>query len=71
MKPYNIILSLLFFCSIAGAQEKAINQAINGYDYERAIQLIGKEKYSTELEIIKAKCYKNLLQFDKAAKILE
>ena len=57
-----------FRISIAGAQEKAINQAINRYDYEQAIHLINKEKYSAELELIKAKCYKNLLQFDKATK---
>jgi len=71
MKLYNTILFLLFFCAITVAQEKAIHQAINRYDYEQAIHLINKEKYSTELELIKAKCYKNLLQFDKATKTLE
>lgn len=68
MKLYNTILFLLFFCAITVAQEKAIHQAINRYDYEQAIHLINKEKYSTELELIKAKCYKICFNLTKPQK---
>lgn len=61
----------MLFCIVAIAQERSINQAINRYDYEQAIRLITKEKPSIELEILKAKCYKNILKYDVASAILE
>ncbi|MCE5331040.1 MAG: hypothetical protein LLF95_02745 [Bacteroidales bacterium] len=56
---------------LVSAQDNAILNALNQYDYQLAIQLMNKEKKSPELEILKAKCYKNLLKYGAATAILE
>lgn len=68
----NILITIcLFYAIINNAQDKTINSAINKYDYRQAIILINKEKATSEMNILKAKCYKNLLNYDAAIEILK
>jgi len=53
------------------AQNSAIQNALKNFDYEQAIKLISKEKRTPELDLLKAKCYKNIAQYDDAINILE
>lgn len=65
------VLLCLFLPLLVSAQENAILNALNRYDYQLAIQLINKEKQNPELDILKAKYYKNLLKYNAATTILE
>jgi tetratricopeptide (TPR) repeat protein len=67
------ILTALFLCgSLAlSAQSNAIQNAMKNYDYELAIKLISKERKTPEMDLLKAKCYKNISKFVEAIKILE
>lgn len=62
---------LLCFSLILSAQNSAIQNAVKNYDYETAIKLLSKEKKSTELDFLKAKCYKNLTRYNEAILLLE
>jgi len=65
------IVFLLYLPTILQAQTNAIQNALKNYDYELAIQLIQKEKKSSEMDFLKAKCYKNIAQYKYAIVLLE
>ena len=68
----NILFLIFIFCTlILQAQKKEINDALSRYDYKQAINLINKEKANSDLDILKAKCYKNLLNYHAAIQLLE
>jgi tetratricopeptide (TPR) repeat protein len=62
---------LLCFSLIASAQNSGIQNAMKNYDFETAIKLLSKEKKSTELDFLRAKCYKNLTRYNEAIVLLE
>jgi len=62
---------LLCFSLMLSAQNSAIQNAIKNYDYETAIKLLSKEKKSTELDFLRAKCYKSLARYNEAIVLLE
>jgi tetratricopeptide (TPR) repeat protein len=67
-----LITGLFICCSvILQAQSNAIQNALKNFDYEQAILLITKEKKSSELDFLKAKCYKNIGQYKAAIQLLE
>lgn len=66
------LIGLLLCCSfILPAQNNAIQNALKNYDYEQAIKLISKEKRTPGLDLLKAKCFKNIAQYNDAINILE
>ena len=67
-----ILLSFALTClGSAFGQNKNINTAIANFDYRQALHLISKEKPTAQLESLKARCYKNLQEYDRAAAVLE
>lgn len=67
-----LFLFVLLLCSqFLSAQDNAINRAIARFDYHTALQLLAKEKPSANTDMLKAQCYKNLMQYDKAILIYE
>ena len=67
-----LFLFILLLCSqFLSAQDNAINRAIVRFDYHTALQLLAKEKPSANTDMLKAQCYKNLMEYDKAILIYE
>jgi len=67
-----LLTFILLFCSLAlSAQNNAIQNALKNYDYELAIKLISNERKTPEMDLLKAKCFKNMSKFTEAIKILE
>jgi tetratricopeptide (TPR) repeat protein len=68
----NIFVGLLLcFSLIVTAQNSGIQNAMKNYDFEMALKLLSKEKKSTELDFLRAKCYKNLARYNEAVVLLE
>jgi len=67
------LLTFIFLsCTMAlSAQNNAIQNAMKNYDYELAIKLLSKERKSPEMDLLQAKCYKNISKYAEAVKILE
>ena len=67
-----LLTAILLCCALVlQAQNSAIQNALKNFDYEQAIKLISKEKRTPELDLLKAKCYKNIAQYNDAINILE
>ena len=67
-----LFLFILLLCSqFFLAQDNAIHRAIARFDYHTALQLLANEKSSANTDMLKAQCYKNLLQYDEAIQIYE
>jgi len=67
-----LLTFILLCCSLAlSAQNTAIQNALKNYDYELAIKLISNERKTPEMDLLKAKCFKNISKFTDAIKILE
>ncbi|MDR3651483.1 MAG: CDC27 family protein [Paludibacter sp.] len=67
-----VIVGLLICCSIGiQAQNNAIQNALKTYDYEQAIKLIAKERKTPEMDLLKAKCFKNIALYNDAIVLLE
>ena len=67
-----LFLFILLLCSqFLSAQDNAINRAMARFDYHTALQLLAKEKPSASTDMLKAQCYKNLMEYDKAILIYE
>jgi tetratricopeptide (TPR) repeat protein len=67
-----LLTFILLSCSLAlSAQNNAIQNAIKNYDYELAIKLISKERKTPEMDLLQAKCFKNISKYAEAIKILE
>jgi len=62
---------ILLATLISQAQNKQIVNALKSFDYQQAIQLIDATEQNTEMNILKAQCYKNLSKFENAISILE
>lgn len=67
-----LLTSILLCCAlIIQAQSNAVQNALKNHDYEQAIKLISKEKKSPEMDLLKAKCFKNISQYNDAIALLE
>ncbi len=67
-----ICISIILLAIITSqAQNKQIENALKSYDYQQAIQIIDAADQNTEMNILKAQCYKNLSKFGNAISILE